>query len=320
VSDRPIMERAGELARSGREQEAIRLVEQAAEAGDADAQHEVAQWRLFGIYGPRDHQATLRLLASARAKGHVPATRLEAVLVGNGSIAPADPARARKLLEQVADRDAEARAQLALLDAMPPLEAVEQLDREHLSADPPVTLVRNFLSPAECSYLTARASPQLQPSFVIDPRSGGRIPHPVRTSSGMNFGPIDEDLVIHALNRRIAAASGTAVENGELLQILRYDPGQEYRPHLDAVAGLGNQREWTLLVWLNDDYQGGETCFPELGITAKGKAGDALVFRNAGRDGDPDMRMRHAGAPVTSGTKWLASRWIRRSTFSPWEN
>jgi hypothetical protein len=115
----------------------------------------------------------------------------------------------------------------------------------------------------------------------------------------------------YALVRQIAAATGTDVRRGETLQILRYAPGQEYRPHLDAIPGLANQRVLTVLVYLNNDYAGGEIDFPEIGLAVRGRTGDALMFANALPDGRPDPVTRHAGRPVTQGIKLLASWWIR---------
>ena len=65
------------------------------------------------------------------------------------------------------------------------------------------------------------------------------------------------------------------------------------------------------LIWLNDDYEGGETDFADVGVRVKGGVGDLLLFHNVTGDGLPDQRMIHAGLPVTSGVKWMASRWIR---------
>jgi len=134
----------------------------------------------------------------------------------------------------------------------------------------------------------------------------------------MNFDPAMEDPVVRQLNRRFAAITGTKVECGEPLHVLRYAPGQEYRPHFDAIPGAQNQRTWTVLVYLNDAYEGGATLFDQLNIQFRGAPGDALVFRNADQDGIPDPRLRHAGAPVAAGVKWLATRWIRAAPHDPW--
>ena len=78
-----------------------------------------------------------------------------------------------------------------------------------------------------------------------------------------------------------------------------------------------NPRALTALVYLNEDYRGGETRFIETGLDVKGRTGDALIFRNILANGDPDPASRHAGLPVLEGVKYLASRWIRQSRWVP---
>jgi prolyl 4-hydroxylase len=120
---------------------------------------------------------------------------------------------------------------------------------------------------------------------------------------------------VHAINQRIAAASGTQAAQGEPLQVLRYRPGGEYKPHFDAIPGFANQRILTMIVWLNEDYEGGETMFMKTGAKLRGRTGDALLFRNALPDGSRDPDAAHAGLPVTRGEKLIASRWIRARPF-----
>jgi prolyl 4-hydroxylase len=150
---------------------------------------------------------------------------------------------------------------------------------------------------------------------VIDPQTGRHLRNPIRTSDGMAFPFVDENPAVHALNRRIAAVTGTEAAQGEPLQILRYRPGQEYKPHFDAVAGDPNQRILTVLVYLNDDYEGGETLFLKTGLRFRGRRGDALMFRNASADGRADELAQHAGRPVIAGEKLICSRWIRQRPF-----
>jgi prolyl 4-hydroxylase len=211
-----------------------------------------------------------------------------------------------------------AAAQRALIERMrltpsgDPLElpAEQKLsDRPHISAFPAL------FSPAECAFLIAEAQPWLQPSLIIDPQTGGQLRNPIRTSDSMSFGYVQEGPAVHALNRRIAAATGTDAKQGESLQVLRYRPGQEYKPHFDALAGEPNQRILTMLVYLNEDYEGGETLFLRTGLRFKGNKGDALLFRNALADGRADEMTQHAGLPVTAGEKIIASRWIRARPF-----
>ena len=121
-----------------------------------------------------------------------------------------------------------------------------------------------------------------------------------------------EDPAVHALNRRLAAISGSAYACGEPLLILRYRPMQHYLNHLDALPGLENQRVMTALVYLNEGFEGGHTAFPAAGISYRGNLGDAILFTNVLENGQADQASLHAGLPVVSGEKYLASRWIRR--------
>lgn len=306
-----VMAQANKLLAAGREREAVALVERAAVAGDMGATLHLANWRFYGLHGPRNLALAHQLLGQAAAAGNERATLLLATLLANGTGAAEDPVAARALLARIAGTNKQAAAQIAIADRPEPPAAA----REPLSADPEVTLLRGFLTADECAYLIASATPWMRPSSIIDPATKRPRPHPHRDSSDSNYGPAEEDLVIRRVNRRIARLTGSDIEAGEPLQILAYAPGQQYRLHHDAIPGGDNQRVSTVLLWLNDDYQGGETAFPDLQLTTRGRRGDALFFSNVTAEGTPNVRMRHAGLPVQSGRKWLATRWIRQRSF-----
>lgn len=219
-----------------------------------------------------------------------------------------------QLLRRLSRFSARCRRELDLVEAMapgpPPVGEV-------VSEAPHLTQFRGLFTEAECLYLIGAATPMLEPSVVIDTATGRQRPDPVRISDSVGFTLPLENPAIHALNMRIAAASGTELAQGEPLQVLRYRPGGEYKPHLDAIPGFANQRILTMIVWLNEDYEGGETMFMKTGAKLKGRAGDALLFRNALPDGRRDPDAGHAGLPVTQGEKLIASRWIRARPFSP---
>ena len=311
-----IMDRIRQLARSGRTADGVALVAQLSGEGDPEACYILANWRLWGFYGERDLAQCHALLERAATAGFVEAARLRAILTANGTGRPSDFAAATQMLRELAPGDPDSARQIELLDRTG--QASIGPGTEILSEDPPIRVVRSLLTDEECAYLMDQAQPALRPSMIIDPNTKRPVPNPVRTSSGMNFDPSLEDLVVHAINRRIAAATATPVECGELLHVLQYRPGEQFRPHLDSIPGAANQRHWTALVYLNEGYGGGETVFTELGIEAKGGMGDCLIFRNS-IEGVPDPRTRHAGQPVTSGVKWLASRWIRQEPVDPFE-
>jgi prolyl 4-hydroxylase len=142
----------------------------------------------------------------------------------------------------------------------------------------------------------------------------------LRTSATASLSPINLDLALIALNSTMALAAQSSDDKGEFLSVLRYAPGQEYRPHIDCIPrgkdfDASGQRVKTALLFLNDDYRGGETHFLAPDIRIKGQRGDILVFSNVLADGEPDKAARHAGLPVTAGEKWLASRWFRSKKF-----
>lgn len=300
------------LGRRRGERAAVAMVEQRAAAGDADALHLLADWRLWGVFGPQDLTQGYGYALEAARRGDLAATLKLAALLATGTGLPRDAARARAIVEASAARSPDAAEQVRVAATAPAIGP-----RIVLRDDPLVARIDGLLSDAECAYLIARAKPKVQPSVVIDPQ-GRSTPNPIRDSHGANFAPTEEDLVIHAINDRIAAATGTTWEQGEPLHILRYEPGQQYRKHFDALPGVRNQRILTCLVYLNDGFAGGATAFTA-GLEARGGTGDAVIFANTAPDGRADPRTEHAGLPVTSGVKWLATRWIRARRHHPWE-
>lgn len=308
-----IMDEVQRLAREGKPQEGLGLVARKANEGDGEALFVLAIWRSWGLYGPHDPVAALGLLERSQAAGWPEALPLRATLIGNGTGCTADPQLARGLLAPLAETNP------AIAELLRLSESIDDrpLEQEVIRADPDIRIARGFLSEEECAYVMRKAEPTLRPSMIIDDVTKRPVLHPVRTSFSMNFDHSTEDLVINAINRRIARFTGSDVRSGEPLHILRYTPGQEFRPHLDAMPGEPNQREWTALIYLNDGYEGGATVFPEIGVSTRGNAGDCLIFRVCNETGESDLRLKHAGEPVTKGIKWLASRWIRQRTYIP---
>jgi hypothetical protein len=148
-------------------------------------------------------------------------------------------------------------------------------------------------------------------SMVVDDRS----------NSGAAFRALDIDVPLVFIHARIAHTLGLPQACFEPTQVLHYAAGQRFAPHFDflhsaepghaADLAKRGQRVATFLVYLNEDYQQGETDFPRLNFRFKGRTGDALAFANVDPSLQPDPRTLHAGLPPANGEKWLMSQWIR---------
>ena len=303
------------LEQRGAVGQAFRLLESAVSEGDGQAAAMLAEWRLSGQVIRRDLKLSRELYGKAAALGIDAVEPIYIALLANG--AGGSGRQWREALARLAARgttDPWAARQSALLAGMALTEAGGPMTLPSpvsLSNTPPIATVPGFLTADECRYLIDRAETFFQPSVVVHPHTGALVRDPVRSASVAGFPFVMEDPALHAINRRIAAATGTTYEQGEALQVLRYGPGDEYKLHSDALPPGGEQRIITLLVALGDSFEGGETVFPRLGLTWRGRPGEALVFSNLDAAGRPEQALWHAGAPVTRGTKYLLSKWIR---------
>ena len=294
------------------------MVRQVASTGDAQGLYLLAEMTWRGGLVDQDCTRGRLLYEYAASAGHPAAGVIATNLVASGIAGRRDWHGALGRLAREAQFDPQRREAYELIQSM---EIDDQGDPtllpepKLLSERPYARLLPKLLSEAECRYLISVAQPNFQPSMVYDD-AATLIRDPIRTSDGSAIHWAIEDPAVHAINRRVAAATGTPYENGETLQSLRYSPGQQYHPHFDFVAG-DNRRLWTALIYLNEDYEGGETEFVQTGLKVKGTTGDVLVFGNAGADGNSDPLAEHAGLPVTRGTKYLATRWIRESRYIP---
>ncbi|MDE2369316.1 MAG: 2OG-Fe(II) oxygenase [Burkholderiales bacterium] len=188
---------------------------------------------------------------------------------------------------------------------------------------PRVVVFGGLLAEAECRQLVELARPRLSRSETVDNSTGGSEVNAARTSDGMFF-TRGEHPLIATLEQRIAELLRWPVDHGEGLQILRYRPGAEYRPHYDyfdpkhpgtmRVLERGGQRVGTLVLYLDTPESGGATTFPDAGFEVAAQRGNAVFF---GYDRpDPSSRTLHGGAPVVAGEKWVATKWLRERVFT----
>ena len=319
---------AAYYARAGAREESDRWLKAAAANGEPEALFTLATREMHTRSGC---VAMAPRLADAAAKGSLSAARLVGVLRAMAMGFPKDDAAATEALARRAAEGLDpARRELAALrllqhkddpgDGRLSLDPPPPAAARRIAASPDVVLYRGAVPLGVCAYVMEHAAPRLGPALVYDPQGGGMMRDPLRSSATASLGPLDLDLALVALNRRISALAGVADAQGEFLSVMRYRPGEQYRPHFDIIPpgpdfDRNGQRIKTALLYLNDGYEGGETAFLVPGLKVRGAPGDVLVFTNVSADGRGDPASRHAGLPVTSGEKWLASKWFRERLF-----
>jgi prolyl 4-hydroxylase len=315
----PILARAEALAGAGRRDEAVLLVRQLAAQRDPDGLFALGRMLWGGGLIAVDPVAARQQFALAAQAGHRAARVLTTNLLASGIAGPRDwPTALTRLASEIAI-DPRRKAQIDLLGRMSLTTGgdPEKLrEGERLAATPDVVRFAGFCTAAECAYLVEVGGRGYRAAEIRDGRGGTRR-DPIRDSDEFTIHWLIEDPVVHAINRRIAAVAGSDTGRGEAMQLLRYRPGQQYRAHYDYNPTLENQRSLTALIYLNHDYKGGETAFVKTGLKVKGRKGDLLLFRNTLPDGAVDPMSEHAGQPIVSGTKFIASRWIHERKFVP---
>jgi hypothetical protein len=279
------------------------LIDAAAEAGHADAIERRALLECRGVGRAPDWDKALDSLAIAAERGSQSAAR-QLILLADDRFVPAssiEPGNWAKMRSRIR------LAQRVSAAASP---------GRVLSASPIVHALSGFASAAECKWLIAAAAHRLKRAGVYNNPGGV---DPGRTNQAAPFNFANADMVVEVIRYRIANQIGAPLPCLEMPQVLHYDVGQEFVLHcdfLDPVAlreeiARNGQRVATVLIYLNDDFEDGQTSFPRLGINHRGKAGDALVFGNIDGAGGPDPRSQHAGCPPTQGEKWVFSQWVR---------
>lgn len=165
--------------------------------------------------------------------------------------------------------------------------------------------VTNFLSRAECAH------------YIALSENSGYGDAPLTTATGYVMRPdvrnnarviMDDAALADSLWQRIAAFVPTPLEGqaalglNERFRFYRYDVGQTFAPHYDGSFRRpnGEQSQVTFMVYLNDNFGGGETKFdlkyPYGEVSVVPEAGMALLFLH---------HLRHEGAPVHRGRKYV---------------
>jgi len=82
-----------------------------------------------------------------------------------------------------------------------------------------------------------------------------------------------------------------------------------------GITVRSGQRVSTLVVYLNDVEEGGETYFPEIGLSVVPKRGNAIYFEYANSLRQVDPKSLHASSTIVKGEKWAMTKWMRERKF-----
>ncbi|MEG0260915.1 MAG: 2OG-Fe(II) oxygenase [Lysinibacillus sp.] len=177
--------------------------------------------------------------------------------------------------------------------------------------EPMIVILGNVLSTEECDELISLSKDKMHRSKIGATREVNEL----RTSSSMFFEDSENEMIT-TIEKRISAIMNIPIEHGEGIQILQYTPGQEYKAHYDFFSSTSkianNNRISTLVMYLNEVEQGGETYFPKLNLSVSPQKGMAVYFEYFYNDENLNNLSLHGGAPVIAGEKWVATQWMRK--------
>jgi prolyl 4-hydroxylase len=285
---------------------------EAANRGGAEAAARLAVLAAAGVGVQQSWNDALGLLIAAAERGWQPAQAQLLALTESTNQLP--PSTGCSVNEQTSWPQLGATVDLAWwLGAAPP--------GRTLSAEPRVRAFERLIPDRVCDWLIRHARPRLVRARVYDSIGEREAVSETRTNSAASFNLMEAELAQLLVQARMAAACGLPLRNMEAPAVLHYEVGQQITDHYDfidpaspnyaAQIARQGQRAVTFLVYLNDEYAGGETDFPRLSVRHKGQRGEGLYFVNALADGAPDRRALHAGLPPARGEKWIVSQFIR---------
>ncbi|EYF00892.1 prolyl hydroxylase family protein [Chondromyces apiculatus] len=164
-----------------------------------------------------------------------------------------------------------------------------------------VWTVDDALSPADCASYIQRIRASTTEVAPIVGHHGPEVDLEVRNNTRLMWDDPDEAnallaRVAHEVPRRLS--DHTLHAGNPRLRLYRYGPGERHGAHWDTVVELpdGVRSLLTLVFYLNHDFEGGETDFPELSQHITPRAGRALLFQH---------RILHEATEVRSGEKFV---------------
>jgi hypothetical protein len=165
---------------------------------------------------------------------------------------------------------------------------------------PEILLIENFLTNEECDHYIELTKDKVFEEAKINMQGRQVMSKGIRNNDRLMV--FDNKLAENLFQK----ASGFLPQThknykvtgfNEMFRIYKYSPGQRFKMHRDG-SYIRNEHEksfYTFLIYLNDDFEGGETEFEGL-FTVAPKKGSALVFHHP---------LRHEGKTLISGLKFV---------------
>lgn len=180
-----------------------------------------------------------------------------------------------------------------------------------LSIAPRIVFIENALSPEDCSDII-NSDLEFSPS-EIDYFGDSVVNASIRSSH--TFTDVHEKFGYIKTMAIELAEKNSPNKNlkliSEPISFQRYETNQEFSQHCDF--GKNGRRHVTVIFYLNDDFEGGETLFELLSLSVKPVTGSCLIFYYDGDIAALNKLTRHGGNKVTNGTKYIATSWLRNN-------
>ena len=193
--------------------------------------------------------------------------------------------------------------------------------------------INNFLSKNQCKKLVGIIKSNMKPSTVTQTDSELDYLDPdMRTSSTCDLDKKLHGRVVGVVDERISQALGIHTLFSEQIQGQHYKKGQYFKEHTDTFTPgtveyeknctIKGQRTWTVMIYLNEPQEGGETIFPQVKtedgspLIIKPVLGQALAWNNLYVNGEVNENTLHEATPVTKGVKTVITKWFREKRGS----
>jgi len=177
----------------------------------------------------------------------------------------------------------------------------------------------NILTNEECNYIIEQCTNFKESQTTKDKEDYNS--HFRKSSTAVFSSELKQ---ITKLRSKLAKITNTTLEQQETpVSVIKYSQNEYFLPHMDAFGRMekfpdphAGDRLISGILYLNDNYTGGETYFKSENIKVKGNQGDLLIWYNLNDDGSPNRKTLHAGLPVIEGDKFIVVMWVREKEFT----